>query len=84
MYKEKPVMCLSWAFLFLFYWRNICGMERAKKKYNRDRIFKVRLNEYENDMLMFLANEDNLSRAEVLRKAIRVMYNFKKFGNFNP
>ena len=59
-------------------------MERSKKKYNRDRIFKVRLNEYENDMLMFLANEDNLSRSEVLRKAIRFMYNFKKFGNFNP
>ena len=59
-------------------------MERSKKKYNRDRIFKVRLNEYENDMLMFLANEDNLSRSEVLRNAIRVIYNFKKFGNFKP
>lgn len=59
-------------------------MERAKKKYNKDRRYELRLNKYENDMLMFLANEDNLSRAEVLRKAIRVMYNFKKFGNFNP
>lgn len=59
-------------------------MERTKKKYNRDRRYEVKLNKYENDMLMFLANEDDLSRAEVLRKAIRIMYNFKKFGNFNP
>ena len=59
-------------------------MERSKKKYNRDRIFKVRLNEYENDMLMFLANDINLSRSGVLRKAMRVMYKFKKVGNFNP
>lgn len=59
-------------------------MERTKKKYNRDRRYEVRLNEYENDMLIFLANEDDLSRAEVIRKAIRVMYNFKKFGIFKP
>ena len=59
-------------------------MERTKKKYNRDRRYEIRLNEYENDMLIFLANEDDLSRAEVIRKAIRVMYNFKKFGNFKP
>ena len=77
-------MCVSWAFLFLFYWRNILDMERTKKKYNRDRRYEVRLNEYENDMLIFLANEDDLSRAEVIRKAIRVMYNFKKFGIFKP
>ena len=77
-------MYVSWAFLFLFYWRNILDMERTKKKYNRDRRYEVKLNKYENDMLMFLANEDDLSRAEVLRKAIRIMYNFKKFGNFNP
>lgn len=59
-------------------------MERTKKKYNRDIRYEVRLNEYENDMLIFLANEDDLSRAEVIRKVIRVMYNFKKFGNFKP
>lgn len=60
-------------------------MEKRRGRPIKDRaknnVLIVRLSDDEREMIEYLASEDEMTKTDVIRKAIKAQYNIKKFLN---
>lgn len=60
-------------------------MEKRRGRPVKDRaksnVFMLRLSDDEREMIEYLASEDDMTKTDVIRKAVKAQYNIKKFLN---
>lgn len=60
-------------------------MEKRRGRPVKDRaksnVFMIRLSDDEREMIEYLASEDDMTKTDVIRKAVKAQYNIKKFLN---
>lgn len=54
---------------------------RPKKNNSRTLGYRLRMDDEEATMLSFLSGKLSLSKAEVLRKGLKILYNLEKYKN---
>ena len=52
---------------------------RPKKEESKNKEYKLRIGAEEEEMLEFLTFKDDVPKSEVIRNALRMYYNFKKY-----
>lgn len=55
------------------------GRGRPKKDEAKSRVYKLRVGAEESEMLDYLSYKDDVPKAEVIRNALKMYYNFKKY-----
>lgn len=60
-------------------------MEKRRGRPVKDRaksnVLMIRLSDDEREMIEYLASEDDMTKTDVIRKAVKAQYNIKKFLN---
>jgi hypothetical protein len=54
---------------------------RPIKDLAKNNVLIVRLSDDEREMIEYLASEDEMTKTDVIRKAVKAQYNIKKFLN---